>query len=210
MLQLGSEIFDLLNAKQHVGNRRPVVYGKGGISASEVKNIEDQLGFRMPEDFAYLLQNIQDPGGVLFNWSSFSKNKYDEMMEWVWQGVEFDIGHNCFWLEKRWGAPPEDISERLDIAKQDFKNWPKLLPVYGHRFLAAEPCLAGNPVFSIMQTDIIYYGANLAHYLMQEFVVGESHATNTHQHNIRKIDVWSDVAEGTGYHPPPQFQSKNN
>lgn len=49
------------------------------------------------------------------------------------------------------------------------KNAPRLIPVYGHRYLLAEPCVADNPVFSIWQSDIIVYGKDLRNYFLVEF-----------------------------------------
>jgi hypothetical protein len=46
-----------------------------------------------------------------------------------------------------------------------------LVAVYGHRYIPAEPGLAGNPVFSIHQSDVIVYGSSLASYLAAEFGV---------------------------------------
>lgn len=91
------------------------------------------------------------------------------------------------------GFEPAALSAALTIARKDFETWPKLLPIFGHRFLAAEPCRRGNPIFSIMQTDIICYGANLAHYLMLEFIDSD-YALQTHAQNIQRIDIWSDLA----------------
>jgi hypothetical protein len=139
-------------------------------------------------------KNLRDPGGVLFPWSNFDRQKYDDIIRWVLHGIEFDIEKNHFWLE-RWGERPEVLSAALDRAREDFQTWPKLLPIFAHRFLPAEPCCGGNPVFSIKQTDIIYYGANLAHYLFNEFV-DRDYAFHTTAQKIRKIDVWSDFAEG--------------
>jgi hypothetical protein len=90
---------------------------------------------------------------------------------------------------------PGTLSAGLDIARKDFVTWPKLLPIYGHRFLAAQPCRAGNPVFSIKQTDIIYYGADLPHYLLNEFI-DHDYALHVRAQKIRRIVVWSDFAEG--------------
>jgi hypothetical protein len=192
-MELGPELFELLNSKQWVGNRTPVIYGARGLSSEQIVSIEAQLGFRMPDDFAYLFQNLQDPGRVLFPWSEFDKGNYDEKIKWVLRGVEFDIERNHLWLE-RWGTKPDALSTALNIARKDFDTWPRLLPIYGHRFLAAQPCRSGNPVLSIMQTDVIYYGADLPHYLLNEFV-DHDYALHTHAQNIRKIDVWSDFAE---------------
>jgi len=196
MLQLGPEFFELLNAKQQVGNQQPAIYGKGGLSTLDIQLIEAKLGFLVPPDFALLLQNVRDPDGVLFPWSRFTKPKYDESIAWILKGIEFDIRENSLWL-KRWGARPAALSDALDIARSDFATWPKLLPVSGHRFLAAEPHRADNPVFSINQTDIIYYGANLAHYLIHEFVDHSdgSYVRHTHDQEIQRVEIWSDFAE---------------
>lgn len=129
---------------------------------------------------------------VLFPWGEFEKREYDEAIDWVWRGIDFDIRHNVVWLA-RWGAKPDALAEALDIAKKDFLTWPKLLPIYAHRFLAAEPCLSGNPVLSIKQTDIVYYGHDLPRYLLNEFV-GRDYAPQRHG-GVRRIEVWSDFAE---------------
>lgn len=48
---------------------------------------------------------------------------------------------------------------------------PKLIPIYGHRFIPDSPSEWGNPIFSISQSDIIRYGGSLADYLRWEFNV---------------------------------------
>src|SRR5262245_17285956 len=193
MPNLGPELFELLNAKLHVGNMTPVIYGVPGLSPAGIASIEAQLGFPLPDDFAYLFQNIRDPGRVFFPWVSFKKQDYDDRIRWILQGIEFDIEHAKFWMD-RWGRRPSALSAALDIARKDFETWPKLLPISGHRFLAAEPCCPGNLVFSIKQTDIVYYGANLAHYLVHEFV-DHDNARHTRAQEIRKIRLWSDLVE---------------
>jgi hypothetical protein len=192
-MELGTELFDRLNEKQQVGaNQVPVIYGAQGLSDTDIASIEAQLGFRVPDDFAFLFKNLQDPGRVLFPWSEFDKRKYDELIAWVQRGVEFDIEHDSLWLE-RWGEKPRSLPKALDIARKDFETWPKLLPICRHRFLPAEPCRSGNPVFSIWQTDVIYYGSDLGHYLLNEFV-DRDHALHTSP-EVRRIDVWSDLAD---------------
>jgi hypothetical protein len=194
-MELGPELFELLNSKQRVGsNQTPVIYGVRGLSSKQIVSIEAQLGFRLPDDFAYLFQNLQDPGGVLFPWLEFDKRRFDESIKWVLRGIEFDIENNQLWLA-RWGKKPEALPAALDIVRKDFETWPRLLPIYGHRFLAAQPCRSGNPTFSIWQTDIIYYGADLPHYLLNEFV-DHDYALHTRAQTIRRIEVWSDFAEG--------------
>ena len=82
-MELGPELFQLLNSRQLVGNQLPIIYGARGLSSEQIASIEAQLGFRMPDDFAYLLRNVQDPGGVLFPWPQFDKRRYDASIEWV-------------------------------------------------------------------------------------------------------------------------------
>lgn len=191
MWSLDDRLFQYLNAHQSVGNKKPPVYGQGGLSPAKVDLIEECLGIGLPSDFKQLLMNVIDPDEVLFPWANFSLDQYNQRIEWIWSGIEFDIEMNGVWLS-RWGVQPASLSKSKSTARKDFETWPKLLPIYGHRFLAAEPCKPGNPVFSIMQTDIIYYGSNLADYLVHEFCGwNEEH----HAPTPRAIDVWSDFAE---------------
>jgi hypothetical protein len=47
-----------------------------------------------------------------------------------------------------------------------------------------------------MHTDIIYYGADLAHYLVNEFIApGRPVVTRTQMQTIRKIRIWSYLAD---------------
>jgi hypothetical protein len=50
-----------------------------------------------------------------------------------------------------------------------------------------EPNLAGNPVFSVHQTDIIYYGFDLADYLRHDFHIP---GREPWPENIRQIRFW--------------------
>lgn len=52
-MELGRDLFELLNSKQLVGNQTPVIYGAQGLSSQMVASIEAKLGFKMPEDFKY-------------------------------------------------------------------------------------------------------------------------------------------------------------
>jgi hypothetical protein len=193
MLSLGPDLFARLNAEQCRPKSRPVLFGAAGLPVAEINAIEIALGFHLPPDFAYLLQHVQDPGAILFPWRNFRKADYDQSIAWIVSGLEFDIRENNLWLH-RWGPRPAALAEAIEIARQDFASWPRLLPILGHRFLAADPCLADNPVFSIVQTDIVYYGQNLAQYLVNEFIK-QDWVHEPRGQEIRHIDVWSDFAE---------------
>jgi len=52
----------------------------------------------------------------------------------------------------------------MAVVRRRVSGSPPLVPIYGNRYISNEPLLAGNPVLSVWQTDIIYYGYDLASY----------------------------------------------
>jgi hypothetical protein len=65
-----------------------------------------------------------------------------------------------------------------------------LVPLISHRYIPSEPNEAGNPVFSVYQSDVIYYGADLADYFEHE-LDGWAPVTTP----IKHIRFWSDLVE---------------
>ncbi len=107
------------------------------------------------------------------------------------EDIHFDVIRNEFW-PATWGERPDAPDESRAIVVEHLAETPDLIPIYAHRAIPNEPLEAGNPVFSIWQTDIIVYGFDLADYLCQEFcrdqnVVGETHGANA----AREIRFWS-------------------
>lgn len=189
MLALGPDLFERLNAD---AQSQDLVFGRGGMSGAGIEALERELGFALPQDLKFLFRNVLHRTGGS-PWASLDRAAHDEMTAWVLQGVEFDVEASNLWLN-RWGEQPKTLAGALDIARRDFATWPRLLSLFGHRFLAVEPCLPDNPVFSVMQTDIVYYGANLAHYLVHELLGGD-YWQHTHNQHPRRIEIWSDFAE---------------
>ena len=95
-----------------------------------------------------------------------------------------------FWPAE-WGERPASLDEAFAIAKTAVEQAPTLIPILGHRYLPDRPNEAGNPVFSVYQTVIIYYGSNLADYLENEFGRSE-YALNG---EIRHIEFWTWIVE---------------
>lgn len=83
-------------------------------------------------------------------------------------GLVFDVEQNDLW-RPGWGSRPATAEARRERIRQLIAAAPRLVPVFEHRYLLAEPCQAGNPVFSIVQSDIIVYGADLRGYFLVEF-----------------------------------------
>jgi hypothetical protein len=139
-----------------------------GLSDAEVENAESRFGFRFPPDLRAFLQTALPCGKQFPNWRSGDDALLRDWMDMPRQGIVFDIEHNGFWLAE-WGPVPGSLEEALRIASELVTAAPKLIPVFIHRMMPDEPCSAGNPVFSVHKTDIIYYGFDLLDYLRHEF-----------------------------------------
>jgi hypothetical protein len=98
----------------------------------------------------------------------------------------FDIENKDFWLAE-WGPRPKAIQEALQFAERLLAAAPKLIPICGHRMISDDPHLEGNPVFSVHQTDIIYYGHDLEDYLRHEFDLS---GRRPWPENMRPVRFW--------------------
>jgi hypothetical protein len=160
-----------------------------GLTEEELAGIEGDFGFRFPPDLRELLHAFLPAGQSWPNW----RGPRQPLLEWLdipADGIEFDVESNDYWRDA-WGEKPDDIDDAIEEARRQVALAPVLIPVYSHRFLPSRPNEAGNPVFSVHQTDVIVYGEDLASYFAAEFgekaadrVVGES----------RHIEFWSDLA----------------
>ena len=163
-----------------------------GLTDDEIRRAEQMHGFRFPPDLRTLLSSALPVAQGFPDWRSPDSPALDKQMAWPFEGIAFDIEHSNFWWEP-WGPKPATLSEAVMIARKGVESAPRLIPLYYHRYLPAEPELAGNPVFSIHQTDIIYYGADLRRYFSCEFG-GLEHAEAV-QGNLRPIRFWTALIE---------------
>lgn len=144
-----------------------------GLSDKEVQQIENKFNLRFPPDLQYFLQKELPISNGFVNWRLGLQSKIEAMdirkrIDWPFSGIVFDIEHNAFWMEE-WGEKSNDLNENIMVAEIYYETYPKMIPIYSHRYIPSEPHKTGNPVFSIYQTDIIYYGYDLAHYFAHEF-----------------------------------------
>lgn len=157
-----------------------------GLTDAEVNDVETRFGFQFPPDLRALLQIALPSGSHFPNWRSGSESTLREWLNLPRRGVLFDIEHNGFWLEE-WGLKPPAVSEQLQVADRLLAAAPRLIPVFAHRMIPEEPHLEGNPIFSVHQTDIIYYGYDLEDYLRHEFNLPDRRDWPEH---IRAIRFW--------------------
>jgi hypothetical protein len=117
----------------------------------------------------------------------------EAMLAWPLEGLLFDVENNALWLED-WGERPADPATRQEIVGLAVARAPRLIPLYSHRYLPETPHEAGNPVFSVYQSDIIYYGADLADYFAREFGQPPSPSPQP----TKRIAFWSDLVDRRG------------
>jgi hypothetical protein len=143
-----------------------------GLTDAEIDCVEREQRFRFPPDLRSLLAHvmpISKYGELVFpDWRSTDPMEHIDKLERPFNGIAFDIEHGQFWWEP-WGPRPRVLSDAIAIAKAAVDRAPRLIPVLGHRYMPAEPELSGNPVFSVHQADIIYYGIDLRRYIAHEF-----------------------------------------
>jgi len=181
-LQGRSYLFGLINASATAYR----VEFDAGLTDAEVFETEKKFGFRFPTDLRDFLQTALPRGPQFPNWRAGDERVLREWLDLPRQGILFDIEHNGFWLPE-WGPRPDSLIEAFAVASEIIGAAPRLIPVYAHRMMPDEPHLDGNPVFSVHQTDIIYYGFDLADYFRHEFQLAGRQLWPEH---IRPIRFW--------------------
>ncbi|AOR25197.1 hypothetical protein BGI42_15735 (plasmid) [Clostridium taeniosporum] len=178
----------IINALKNKG----IIFEKG-LSKQEFNMIENFYGVNFPPDLKEFLSLALPISNKFINWRDMSEDnikKIQDKLEWPLEGIIFDIENNNFWY-KNWGNKPDNFEEAIDICKKEMKKVPKLIPICSHRYIPSEPNESGNPIFSIYQTDIIYYGEDLLSYLQLEFNMKKYEDIDFDL--IKEIKFWVDL-----------------
>ena len=157
-----------------------------GLTDVEIAATESRFGFRFPPDLRAFLQTALPNGDRFPNWRSGKEADLRDWLDLPRQGILFDIEHNGFWLDE-WGPRPNSLVDAKRVASELVSGAPKLIAIFIHRMMPDEPHLAGNPVFSVHQTDIINYGFDLADYLRNDFHIPGREAW---PESVRQIRFW--------------------
>ena len=160
-----------------------------GLTDAEVAAAESRYGFWFPPDLRAFLQAGLPSGDNFPDWRDGDEATLRQWLDLPRRGILFDIEHNGFWLNE-WGPRPASLAEARRVASELIAAAPRLIPIYSHRMMPSEPHLPGNPVFSVHQTDIIYYGVDLRDYLIHEFFAREDVGVWPIPETIRRIRFW--------------------
>jgi len=165
-----------------------------GLTRSQIETAEAALGFIFPPDLSAFLECALPLGERFPDWRSPTSEFILDRLAWPADSMCFDIEHNSFWLSA-WGRKPDSLEAATARAREAVRAAPFLVPIYGHRYLPAAPRGPGNPVFSVYQTDIIYYGFDLPSYLLAEFGVPNPFPV---PESPREIEFWSELERING------------
>lgn len=101
-----------------------------------------------------------------------------------------------WWPE--WGEKPKALLDQGKKLGEVIAKVPKLIPLDGHRYLPETPNERGNPVFSVYQSDVIYYGADLADWIVREERGWEAGHAIDSAHPPKEIPFWSEMVRCDG------------
>ncbi|MCU7725462.1 hypothetical protein ODJ79_17180 [Actinoplanes sp. KI2] len=145
-----------------------------GLTDEELAAIEKEFGFSFAADHRGFLAAGVPFGRGWPDWRTADRAALRSLLARPIEGVLYDVGQNSFWYEG-WGPRPPSSADAVAAARRYLVTVPRVIPVYAHRYLPAG--LAGHPVLSIYQTDVITYGNDLLDWLNREFGLGSPAAS---------------------------------
>ncbi|RZJ28283.1 MAG: SMI1/KNR4 family protein, partial [Brevundimonas sp.] len=120
-----------------------------GYSAAELERAQERFRLTFPPDLIDLLLDRRPVGGPDWN----DEADVRAWLAWPYEGLLFDVEQNGLWWPE-WGNRPDSAEARANVLREVVGKAPRLIPIFGHRYLPATPHLAGNPVFSVHQSDV--------------------------------------------------------
>ena len=160
-----------------------------GLADNEIETTQRQYGIRFPPDLRAFLQAGLPRGSGFPDWRDGDAGELSAWLDLPSRGVLFDVQHNNFWLNE-WEPRPPSPEQSLRVASELLAAAPRLVPIYRHRMMPSQPCVAGNPVLSVHQTDIMYYGVDLRDYFIHEFLTREDIGSWPIPSHVRRVPFW--------------------
>lgn len=167
-----------------------------GLSNSGLAEVEDIVGHQLPFEVGLLLILGVPEDERWYRWAENPQAIWAEWNAYLYGGVLFDVEENDVW-NADWGPRPADADGRKEVVASLIQHAPPLFPLYGHRAIPLTPATnrdeaMGNPVLSVVQTDVIVYGDDLAAWMHREFEVP---LPTWQGDNERRFPFWTDLIE---------------
>jgi hypothetical protein len=177
-----------------------------GLNKTELAAVEQAAGIVLPTELRLMLTLALPVGPP--SWRDWRTDPTELMATWreyVTHGLVVDARHS-FW-DDLWGPRPATVAEREHVVRQHATALPRLFPIFGHRALVIDPLPGhdsadGNPVFSVHQTDVIYYGNDLADWFNTEF---GTPLPDWVTRQPRRVPFWSALNDPERWTAPPAW-----
>ena len=172
---------------EQIGRPARDVWTKGYTQA-QLDEAQERFALKFPPDLVALYREKRPVDA--YDWTR-DLDTIRSMITGPLEGLWFDVQHNVLWLPE-WGDKPSKPDDQYAILKAAVEAAPKMIPIYSHRYLPEEPHETGNPIFSVVQSDIIYYGSNLEDYFQREFY---GYTSRPYPVAFKQIRFWSMMVE---------------
>ena len=162
-----------------------------GLTVEEIAKIEYIYKIKFPKSLKEFLMIALPISKGFYNWRNLEQDNIRFIKKVINRPIEEvdELAEEVYWCDE-WGEEPENATDIGRIVRKKLQNAPKLLPIYGHRYIPM--LLVDNPpIISIHDIDIIYYGEDLEDYFEVEFGAKEQGAIRFK--NIHPIPFWSDI-----------------
>lgn len=161
-----------------------------GLTIEQVRAIEEDFGITFPPDLAALLRAFVPKGDDFPDWHAAPNQDLIEWFDYPSDGIAFDVEENGFWFDAS-DARPEDVDDAVEEAVSRVAEAPILIPLHGQRFLPSRPSQDGNPVFSVVQSDVAVYSEDLRGFFEKAFGLK---LPARKKPAVRTIEFWSELA----------------
>lgn len=177
---------DLISRLQKKG-----VLFESGLTEIEIHQIENTYDIIFPNELKEFYKYALPVSAGFYNWRDFNIDnvKYIQGVIKKFKENIIDCAMEIDW-SNNWGKEPKNLEERMSQIKDMVNKAPTIIPIYIHRGMAAIN-IKNNPVFSILDIDVIYYGNNILEYFQLEFDLIKY--TNICFNNSTYIPFWSDL-----------------
>lgn len=140
-----------------------------GLSDEEIQKVETIYGIEFPEQWLAVYQQLLPISEGFYNWRDFSAENIEHIKRNLaapYDGILNSLDE-LVW-DASWGIEPTTLLDRNVQIRKILGSAPRLIPLYGHRFL---PSYENQemPILSVVDLDMIYYGKDLYDYFEIEF-----------------------------------------
>jgi hypothetical protein len=165
----------------------------GGLSEKEFVELEALYSIKFPADLKALYSNALPVSTGFYDWrdrNDVNIQRIRTILKSPIMSLLKELRDGYFWCDE-WGEKPNNINKAEQVLMDHYNDAPILIPIYSHRYIPFIENEEDLPVFSIMGSDIIYYGENLLSYLENEF--GFRSLRDLNQNKCKYVPFWSDL-----------------